>query len=102
MSEAPEVHTVWIQIKPPTATKLAVLAYGFYTVSDGVVTMVDPKGALAVDESGNTYKHKLAQGEDAKTVAARLTRKLRLALQGKSEAPTGFRGPIAYPKIGTA
>ena len=97
-----EVHQVIIHVQLPTATREARLAYGFYTVTDGVVTMTDRLGNPATDETGKTYTQKLETGDDARLIAGRLTKKLRLALLGKSEAPAGFRSAIKYPKIGIA
>jgi hypothetical protein len=37
-------------------------------------------------------------GEDARAIACKLTKELRLLLLGKS-APAGFEGPINYPKL---
>jgi hypothetical protein len=47
--------------------------------------------------TGKTYTQKLAEGEDARVIAARLTKKLRLALRGKNAPVARFRRPIEYP-----
>ena len=73
------------------------MAYGFYTVTDGVVTMTDHAGKPATDETGKTYTQKLEATDDARVIAGRLTKKLRLALLGKSDAPAGFHSSIIYP-----
>jgi len=62
--------------------------------------MTDPKGEPAVDGEGRTYTHKLAPGDDAYVIAARLTKELRSALRGKSAGPSNFGGPINYPPKG--
>jgi hypothetical protein len=49
---------------------------------------------------GYHYSHKLAEGENPKTIAGRLTRELRSALRGKDAPVQGLDGPIHYPKVG--
>jgi hypothetical protein len=97
----PEVHQVWIHIKPVSrGLPTGQIAYGFYTLVDGVVTMTDAKGNPAHDDAGKTYTAKL-DGEDLHIIAGRLTRKLRDALIGKKDAPpAGFGAPLNYSKSG--
>ena len=48
MTDTPEVHQVYIHIKPVSrALPTGQVAYGFYTLIDGVVTMTDQKGEPA-------------------------------------------------------
>jgi hypothetical protein len=102
MADTPEVHKVWIHIKPVSrALPTGQVAYGFYTLVDGVVTMTDAKGKPATDEAGKVYTHKLETNDDANIIAGRLTRQLRDALLGKKDAPpSGFGAPLNYPKAG--
>jgi hypothetical protein len=101
MTDTPEVHQVYIHIKPVSlALPTGQVAYGFYTLVDGVVTMTNQKGEPALDDSGKIYSAKL-DGEDPQIIAGRLTRKLRDALIGKKDAPpAGFDAPLNYPKAG--
>ena len=101
MADMPEVHQVWIHIKPVSrALPTGQVAYGFYTLVDGVVTMTDAKGTPAQDDNGKVYTAKL-DGEDPQIIAGRLTRQLRDALLGKDGAPpSGFRGPLNYRPSG--
>jgi hypothetical protein len=95
-----EVHQVVIQICAPRKQyPLGQIAYGYYTLADGVVTMTDRRGKPAEDTTGKKYTHKLAPDEDAGAVARRMTRELRLALRDNSAPVHGFDRPIAYPKI---
>jgi hypothetical protein len=97
----PEVHQVIVDIHLPSSRLPAgQTALGYYTVVDGVVTMTDPKGEPATDGEGRTYTRKLAPNDDARVIAGRLTKELRLALRGKSNAPSGFGGPLNYPSKG--
>jgi len=61
--------------------------------------LTDPKGGPAEDASGKRYTHKLQPNEDAREVAARMTKELRKEF-AKSLPVNGFgKGPITYPKI---
>ena len=102
MTNELEVHQVYIQIKPVSpALPTGQVAYGFYTLVDGVVTMTDAKGKPATDEAGKVYTHKPETNDDANIIAGRLTRQLRDALLGKKDAPpSGFGAPLNYPKAG--
>jgi hypothetical protein len=96
-----EVQQVIVQIKPPRGNFPGMVVYGYYTLIDGVVTMTDAKGEPAEDGIGKRYTHKLMPNEDAKGVACRMTRKLRLALRGDGPASvSGFDAPLKYPKMG--
>jgi hypothetical protein len=96
----PEVKQVIVQIKAPKSGFPGQVAYGYYTLENGVVTMTDQKGNPAVDVNEKKYFHKLLPGEDSRAVACRMTRELRNALRGTSNKPSvsGFDGPMSYPK----
>jgi hypothetical protein len=49
---------------------------GWFTVEAGVVTMTDPEGIPICDVEGDKIEHKLAEGENARTIASRLTLKI--------------------------
>jgi hypothetical protein len=102
MTDTPEVHQVYIHIKPVSlALPTGQVAYGFYTLVDGVVTMTNQKGDPAHDDAGKVYTAKLAPNDDHQIIAGRLTRQLRDALRGKKDAPpAGFGSPLNYPKTG--
>jgi hypothetical protein len=96
----PDVKQVIVQIKAPKGNFHGQVAYGYYTLEDGVVTMTDQKGVAAVDVNQKKYSHKLLPGEDSRAVACRLTKQLRNALRGTSNKPpvNGFDAPISYAK----
>lgn len=99
----PEVHQCWIHIKPVSrAHPTGVLSYGFYTVTDGLLTMTNQKGEPATDDAGKTYTHRLEANDDHQVIAGRLTRQLREALIGKKKdaPPAGFYAPLNYSKSG--
>jgi hypothetical protein len=97
----PEVHQVSFTIHPCSQRLPAgQRGIGHYTVVDGVLTLTCPKGSIAIDETGKTYTHKLAPGDDVNEIATQLTMQLRSALRGKSAGPSNFNGPLNYPRSG--
>jgi hypothetical protein len=94
-----EVRQVIVTIKPPKGNFPGQVAYGWYTLQDGVVTLTDREGNLAGEETGRKFTHKLAVGEDASATARKLTKELRQALRGNSAPVAGFEGEINYPKV---
>ena len=101
MTDTPEVHQVYIHIKPVSpALPTGQIAYGFYVIKDDLLTMTNQKGEPSHDDAGKIYTAKL-DGEDPHIIAGRLTRQLRDALIGKENAPpAGFGSPLNYPKSG--
>jgi hypothetical protein len=104
MTDTPQVHQVTISIKPCSrALPTGQIAFGFYTVVDGVVTMTNQKGEPATDDTGKTYTAKLETNDNAHEIAGRLTKKLRDVLIGKGKKdapPSGFTGPLNYGPTG--
>ena len=95
------IHTVFIQIDPPKGRHPGRVAEGCYIVEDGVLVLTDRKGNPARDDNGHKYTHKIADGDNAKQIAAWLTKELRKALRGNGAAPRGFGSSIDYPKSWT-
>jgi len=95
-----EVHQINVVLTSPTAHRQQTWCYGFYIIEGDVLTMTDEKGKPATDPSGKTYSQKL-DGESPRIIAARLTKKLRLAFRGKA-GNSDFNRPLIYPKIGIA
>jgi hypothetical protein len=106
MTDKPEVHQVWVDIELPSSRcPTGRTAFGFYTVTDGTVTMTDPRGKAAEDAEGKIYSHKLEANDDAHVVAGRLTKQLRSALRGDRPkgfggSGSGFNGPLNYNNRG--
>ena len=96
-----EVLFITVTVKPVSrAFPLGQVCDGCYTLQEAVVTMTDRNGKPAEDGTGKKYTHKLKPGEDAKQIASKLTKELRLALRGKNAPVSGFNSPIRYPKSG--
>jgi hypothetical protein len=53
-------------------------------------------GKPALDDHGYRYSKKLAEGDNPKTIAGRLTRELRAALRGKDAPVQSFDSKIEY------
>ena len=94
-----EVRQVIVTIRPPKGNFPGQVCYGWYVIADGVVTLTDREGNPAGEETGRKFTHKLAPGEDARAIACKLTKELRLALRGTSAPVAGFDGEINYPKV---
>ena len=85
-----DIHKVTVTVAQPRGNFYGRVEYGYYTVVDDVVTLVEPNG-LPVDR----YKliRKLKPGEDVKGVACALTH------QRYSKAGDGsFNRPLQYPR----
>jgi hypothetical protein len=93
------VYAVTVTVAMPSRREpLGRLAYGFYTDVGGVVTLTDKEGKPAGDETGRKYSRKLAPNEDARAVAARMTKELRKALKGSAPIHGFEKSKINYPK----
>jgi hypothetical protein len=95
-------QSVFIQIRKLDGADPGQVAEGAFIVEDGVVILTDRDGNPARDGDGKFYKRKLADGQNPKVIAGRLTRELRTALRGKNAPVNGFDGPIRYPKSSVA
>ncbi len=92
-----KVFSVVIQIKAPGRHGFpGRTVEGAYIVENGSVILTDYEGKPALDDRGYRYTHKLAEGENAETIAGRLTRELREALRGRDAPVRGFDEPIEY------
>jgi hypothetical protein len=92
-----EVHCVYATVSnPSSAADPGRVTEGFYTVADGVVTMTNPEGVPIRDIEGDRITHKLADGENAKAVASRLTMKIFRAVRGDDVG--GFNRPTSSIK----
>jgi hypothetical protein len=72
---------------------------GWYTVENCVVTMIDPDGAKIRDTDGDPIEHKLENGENARTIAARPTLKI---FHARRDDNADFNRPtssLRYPRF---
>jgi hypothetical protein len=98
MSDAPEVHTVIVQVRRPKNGDEGQVTEGRYIVVDGKVILTDTAGK-PVREFGKQYSQKISEGDDPRVLAGRLTKELRNALLGKSAQVAGFSRALEYKNI---
>jgi hypothetical protein len=73
---------------------------GFYTITDGVLTMTGDGKAVRRKFSGEPYKHKLEPDDDPVIIAKRRT--LSIYRSNTDDGLGGFNRPLSYPKLGLA
>jgi hypothetical protein len=88
----PEIHEVRFQIRGPLNGDAGRVEAGFYSVSDGVLTMRDAKGSPIGTE------HRLGPDDNPKVIAARLGKEA----WGKARGESDFNRPLNYPRWGIA
>jgi hypothetical protein len=101
MAKKQEVHKVLAQIEAPSKSNPAGrITTGFYTVVKSTLTMTDADGVPMRRDDGEMYTHKLAKGENPRSMACVLTKQVRAAVHGYSALSGPKREPIVYPKCG--
>lgn len=99
------VHRVIAQIRRPVGTDPGQVSDGFYTVTDGVLTLTAPDGSPLIKKDGTAlspHRHVLKPGDDAQAIAITLTRKARRELLGLSEEQEAFGRRLNYGPLGVA
>jgi hypothetical protein len=77
------------------------VAYGYYKLDKGLLTMTTPDGVtMRRDKTGEPYTHVMKPGDDPGALARVMTRKIHETLHGKTMA--SFTRPIRYPRVGVA
>jgi hypothetical protein len=76
------------------------ISEGFYTVDDGLITMVRPDGKLVHLDDHQPVQHQLQPGDNEQAIAKMLTRKIRKHFRG--ELVESFGNPINYPPASVA
>lgn len=71
---------------------------GYFTVDEGLLTMVYASGKPVALPSGDKVEHHISDGQNAHSIAGVLTRKVRKALL--NEQVDGFTDEIRYPSMG--
>jgi hypothetical protein len=97
MSDKPEVFIIQAQVAAPSKTlKQGAVVMGCYIIDDGCIVMTDAQGEPISDNDGRAYSHKLEPGDNPKSIAAQLVRRVRDKERGKHVASFDGR-PIVYP-----
>jgi len=73
---------------------------GFYTLEDGLITMVRPDASPVKMEDDSLVQHQLKTGENEEAIAKILTKKIRAHFRG--DTVDGFSNPIQYANMGIA
>jgi hypothetical protein len=81
-----------LQVSRPRGDFPGEVAYHFYIVENGAVTLTDDTGK-PLSEAGHQFTHQLADGENPRRRAFLLTK-----LRHRSVTPRGFNRQIVYPK----
>ena len=88
-----EIKPVVVQTRTPQFSgDLGGCEIGYYSVSDGVLTMRDEKGTPF------GKRHQLAPNDDPHRIAGRLA----LAAWNKANGGSDFKRPLHYPRKGLA
>jgi hypothetical protein len=95
-----KINRVTAQVRRPKEGDPGAIVEGRFTLEDSIVTLTNHIGTPVRDHDGKTYSKKLADGEDAYLIAARLTKEFRSARRGEQKQVNGFSGPIKYPDHG--
>jgi hypothetical protein len=75
------------------------VAVGYYKLEDGLLTMTNPKGVpVRSPNTGKPIQHVMRDGENARSIASRLTLTIRRAVSGE----TDFNRPLNYSRHGIA
>lgn len=93
------VHRVVIQLRKPSGSDPGQVSDGFYTITDGVLTMTRPDGEPVDPEQ---FRHTLKPGDDANAIAGMLTHRVRKILLGITDEQAAFGRRLDYPSSGVA
>jgi hypothetical protein len=93
----PAVQKVIAQIAAPKNGDAGQITVGYFTVADNLLTMTDAHGfPMRRGSNGELYTHKLQPDDNARVIAARLTKRIRKDLRsddwGRAE-PLDWPGP---------
>jgi hypothetical protein len=87
-----EIKSVWMQTSPPIGKDPGYVEIGHYTVTDGLLQIVDEMG------KPKGKKVKLEREDNPAKVAGRLTKEAWM----KRARESNFNRPLVYPKMGLA
>lgn len=90
----PEIKYVMAYIGPNQITE------GFYTIEDGLITMVRPDGGVVKMGDDSLVQHQLKDGESEEAIAKVLTKQIRKHFLG--DIVEGFSRDLHYQPLGVA
>ena len=99
-----EVKRVTVQIRRPQSDDdVGQVSHGYYVIENDVLTMTDPDGVPVRDEvTGETYVHKIKDGDNSQAIAGQLALQIRGMLRGENApgAVKGFNRQLDYLNTG--
>jgi hypothetical protein len=98
------IERVTVQLRRPVGTDPGQVTEGFYTVRDGVLTMVRADGGALIDKNGNPVgkPYSLKNGDSADAIARVLTKQVRRQMLGMTEKEETFSRKLNYKQNGVA
>jgi hypothetical protein len=94
-----KIHQVYATVSLPRDDDPGQVAIGYYKLEDGVLTMTNSKGVPVRGLStGKPIQHVMRDGDNAHSIASRLTLTTRRAVSGE----TDFNRPLNYSRHGVA
>lgn len=99
-----KVERVTVQLRRPVGTDPGEVAEGFYTIRDGVLTMVNKLGGPLVDKNDQPVGKpcKLGPNDSADAIARVLTKQIRRQILGMTATEESFSRKLRYPDGGIA
>jgi|SRR5271170_6596899 len=88
-----DVKSVTVATRNPSGNDLGSVEIGFYTLSDGLVTMTDCEGLPLRNANGDLMTHRLGAGENHVTIAKRMRLKM---WRDENDDGNGFNRRIDY------
>ena len=100
----PDVKKVFITVRNPSDGDPGQVSTGYYTITDGLMTMTDGAGTpMRHQTTGELFTWKLRPGDKEISIANMMTRKVRRNVHNLPEdGATGFNRRLVYPIGGIA
>jgi hypothetical protein len=92
----PDVKQVIVETSSPRDGSSGEVAFGYYTVENGKLTLTDERGKPLRRGSGVTVTHTLREGDNPQSIGVVLTRGVLTERVGQSN----FNRPLRYPDFG--
>lgn len=80
-----EIYQVYATVRLPRDDDPGKVTVGYFTLIDGVLTMTNPKGVPARRSNGEKIQRKIAEGDDPKIIASRLTKEIYHSRSGETD-----------------
>jgi hypothetical protein len=91
-----KLHRVTVQIHPPKEDYPGMVEEAHYTITNGVVTLVDSAGVPILDRYGKPFEKKFPPLGDAHAIAGRLAKE---AWHARGGGKQDFWRPLTYKTV---